>query len=108
MRDIDVLTCNCGIAIVPDTGKRVVALWAYNIIADTCGRSGWIVNPTDTGLVAELILVSCWGASCDEHGMVFAAYESSANLGSVTLTAPRCINNKKNGIVLDGTGNKYD
>lgn len=103
---VDVITCKNGISIVPDSSTRkVVAVFASKVLGDTCTGSGWLVQPSNSGKISDLNLTDCWGSTNALHGMLFLnelnASDSSI-LSSISLVAPRCINNGRNGITIIG------
>ena len=98
---LDLLGCGSGVVTYPTSGEHVIAGWFDTIISDTCNSHGWAII-TNGGLVAELTLTACWGSSCgvtdNGHGMYFDT--GTGSIKGVSINAPRCINNKGNGIFI--------
>ena len=98
-RNIDIIDSYTGVGMLPGDGQQVIACWFDTILCDTCGNNGWTLQPTGTGYIREIMMVSCWGASCVNYGILM----DSPAVGRITglaLTGCRFMHNQKNGMYI--------
>lgn len=102
-RELDLLACGKGLSTFPDAEKRVVAGWMYMVVADTCNSHGYSII-TNGGLVAEITMTAPWGASCGvtDNGHGIFVNPGAGTITGISMTVPRCINNRGAGIRING------
>ena len=102
-RDIDVIASYAGVGMIPGTNQVVVACWFDTVLGDTCGNNGWILQPSSTGIIKEIMMVSCWGASCTNYGILLDASAANDCISGIAMTGCRFMNNSKQGMyITDG------
>lgn len=98
---IDVLSCiNNGIASFPATGHIVSACFFTAVLADTTTNGNGFAFFNNGGKISDINLVNCWGSSCFLDGLV-----CGTNCDGILISSSRFINNRRNGIYLQGGTN---
>jgi len=100
--NIDIISRDIGIKIMPDTGESVRYLFCTNVLADTSDQEGW--QFIGLGEISQINLTNCWAATnghgTSKSGIIF----NNANTDGVTLNGMSIINNGGHGIeILKGT-----
>lgn len=98
-RNIDIISSQTGVGMVPGNGQVVVACWFDTVLGDTCGNNGWTLQPSGTGIIKEIMMVSCWGASCVNYGMLIDS-PVAGRVSGVALTGCRFMHNQKHGLYI--------
>jgi hypothetical protein len=103
LRTIDLLGCNTAFTTYPAAGQRVSAVFALELIADTCNSHGFNII-TNGGSVNEMTFTACWASSCGvvDNGAGFKFSTGGGSVAGVSVTGGRVINNKGHGILLEG------
>lgn len=98
-RNIDIISSYAGVGMVPGNGQEAVACWFDTVLGDTCSNNAWMIQPSGTGIVREIMMVSCWGASCVNYGMLIDS-SVAGQVSGLALTGCRFMHNQKHGLYI--------
>jgi len=98
LKQIDAIlaTGDC-FSFVPADGEIVVFGFMDQVLADTPGSNGWVIQPTGTGIVANIKCTDCWAAAAGGQAGILI---NGANVNGFTWTAGHIRNNAKAGFLL--------
>jgi len=96
---VDIISSNKGITTYPGSSQNVSNCFFDTVLCDTCTTTGWSFF-SNGGRIEQVNMINCWGSTCTNHGM-----ELAAQCNAFSITNFRAINNKQNGIYLQGATN---
>uniref|UniRef100_A0A6M3J6Y7 Uncharacterized protein n=2 Tax=viral metagenome TaxID=1070528 RepID=A0A6M3J6Y7_9ZZZZ len=100
LSDLDITFQQYGILVDPSgTNDYVEALFASQVLVDTCTINGFSVNPSAGKTAREFYLTNCW-ASTNLVG-VYIGESQTGTIDSVWLRGLTAVNNQNQGVVFN-------
>lgn len=108
LSNIDNVMCHEGVVLAPLVGKRIIATWFNNVLADSSDNAGWRLTAAPSSAILECTFNSCWASS---NGRIttsdgFHVDNSGGSIDGLQFNGGQFYENKGAGLVFH-SGNNY-
>lgn len=97
----EILRCQRGLHVAPNSGEEAIWIQMQGLIVDTCTQDGIILAPLGSGRIRGVQFTHIWCSSNGANGtMAFAGLSMSGAISGVQINGGTFVNNGGHGIVV--------